>query len=85
VRNDSHTFWRAQKNERRRLLGGIDHVRSRKLQGIEKGGDVMLGCAGCQLGSNLSKRVFEGNSRIASLAFDENDRDTWWNSRRKTA
>ncbi len=56
-----------------------------RLQGIEEGGDVMLRFAGCQLGVNLSKRVFEGNSRIASLAFNKNDRDTWWSSRRKTA
>src|ERR1700733_12665054 len=76
---------RAQKNERRRLLRGIDHIRSRKLQGIEEGGDVMLGFAGCQLGGNLSKRVFEGNPRIASLAFKKNDRDTWRSSRRKAA
>jgi hypothetical protein len=45
----------------------------------------MLGCAGCQLGANLSKRVFEGNSSIASLAFEKNDRDTWWSGRRKAA
>ncbi len=45
----------------------------------------MLGCAGCQLSAYLSKRVFEGNSRIASFAFGKNDRDTWRSSRRKTA
>jgi len=45
----------------------------------------MLGCAGCQLGVNLSERVFEGNSPIASLAFEKNDRDTWRSSRRKDA
>ena len=45
----------------------------------------MPGFAGFQLGANLSKRVFEGNSRIAGLAFGKNDRDTWWSSRRKTA
>jgi hypothetical protein len=45
----------------------------------------MLGCAGGQLGANLSKRVFESNSRIASLEFGENDRDTWGSSRCKTA
>jgi hypothetical protein len=33
----------------------------------------MLGCAGCQFGANLSKRVFEGDSRIASLALRKND------------
>jgi hypothetical protein len=76
---------RAQKNERRRLLRGIDRLCSRELQGVEKGGDVTPGCVGCQLGANLGKRVFEGNSRIASLAFGKNDRNTWWSSRRKTA
>jgi hypothetical protein len=45
----------------------------------------MLRFTGCQLGVNLSKRVFEGNSRVASLAFNKNDGDTWWSSRRKTA
>jgi hypothetical protein len=43
----------------------------------------MLGCAGSQLGANLSKRVIKSNSRIASLGFQNNDRDTWWSSRRE--
>jgi hypothetical protein len=45
----------------------------------------MLGCADCQLGANLSKRIFERNSRIASLAFEKNYRDAWWSGRREGA
>jgi hypothetical protein len=45
----------------------------------------MLGCAGSQLGANLSKRVIKSNSRIASLGFGNNDRDTRWSSRRESA
>jgi hypothetical protein len=45
----------------------------------------VLGCGGRQLGANLAERVFERNSRIASLAFWKNYRDAWWISRRKTA
>jgi hypothetical protein len=45
----------------------------------------VLRYAGFQLRTNLSKRVFERDSRIAGLAFDKDDRDTWWSSRRKTA
>ncbi len=60
-------------------------MRSRTLEGIEKGGHVMFGCAGRKAGANLSKRVFESNSRIASLSFGKNYRDTRRSGRRQTA
>ncbi len=45
----------------------------------------MLECASRQCGANLSERVFESNSRIASLGFEDNDRNAWRSRRRESA